>query len=126
MTDPQYKVGTYRLKTTITNPSPDRRHRHDWRLAESWKEGQLFHLDNGVYGWSIRSNSSSRTINLDVDPRFTLIYNNLEIVVEQPRIWLLRNGWAHMGDDIIQNLFEKGKFTMDEFLQAASEELEKD
>jgi hypothetical protein len=36
--------GMYVLRGDVTNPAPDRRERHDWRKAATWKAGMKFVL----------------------------------------------------------------------------------
>lgn len=40
------KSGTYKLNQDLANPSPDRRHKHDWREFEFWREGWEFLVED--------------------------------------------------------------------------------
>ncbi len=116
--------GSYRLRADVTNRAPDRRTKHDWRLAPVFKAGDVFVVDaerNGLVP-CIRKLNGYRSISKG-EPSYAALLEQLEPIVETATIMLGRLGWSNLSGDILNRLVAEGTITLEQVKTALDAEL---
>lgn len=121
--------GLYRLRRNVRNPSPDRRHRHDWRCLVEWEADELFHVKEyrtGVRELRRRGSYQHQTIRDDFDEegRFARIALQLERAPEEPSDYLDRQGWEHLSGRVLDRLFAEKRFSLEDVVRVLGYELD--